>query len=337
MTETLTARPATRDALVRELKHSIAQQLVPLLDDKPFALVDYPDHSNVGDSAIWLGETAFFSAQGRQPAYVSALRNHVSDEMASAIGDGTVFLHGGGNFGTIWKAHQDFRIEMLHRFPGNPIVQLPQSIHFDSEDSVTETARAIEAHGRFTLMVRDVPSLEFARRHFQCEVLLAPDMAFCMGALDKGPPTHDVFYLMRTDLEKSIDGQVKAGGRSIAVADWLSEDRMQIRLSLAASKLLTLADNPRNARVKTYDRLARTRLERGTAMLSSGRVVVTDRLHGHILSALLDLPHVALDNSYRKLGNFIDAWTGGLERLRTAEALDDASALAGDLLSGARR
>ncbi|WP_182912060.1 polysaccharide pyruvyl transferase family protein [Sphingomonas cavernae] len=337
MTEMLTVRPATRDALIADLKHSIDAQLLPLLDDAPFALVDYPDHSNVGDSAIWLGETAFFSAHHRRPAYVSALKNHVDDELAAAIGDGTIFLHGGGNFGTIWKAHQDFRIAIMRRFPDNPIVQLPQSIHFASEDSVEETARAIEAHGRFTLMVRDVPSLEFARRHFQCEVLLAPDMAFYMGALDRGPPKHDLFYLLRTDLEKSVEGQVRAGGRSIAVADWLAEDRMQIRLVLAASRLLTIADNPRVARVKTYDRLARARLDRGTVMLFSGRAVVTDRLHGHILSTLLDLPHVALDNSYRKLGNFIDAWTGGFDRLRTAEALDEASALAGDLLGGGRR
>lgn len=337
MTQTLTARPATRDALITDLKREIDTQLMPLLDDRPFALVDYPDHSNVGDSAIWLGETAFFAAHGRQPAYASTLRNHAPHDMVEAIGGGTIFLHGGGNFGTIWQAHQDFRIEMMRRFPDNRIVQLPQSIHFASEESIAETARAIEAHGRFTLMVRDVPSLEFARRHFQCRVLLAPDMAFYMGGLDRGPPTHDIFYLMRTDLEKAIDGQVRPAGRSIAVADWLVEDRMQIRLSLAASKLLTLADNPRAARVKTYDRLARTRLERGIAMLSSGRAVVTDRLHGHILSTLLDLPHVALDNSYRKLGNFIDAWTGGFARLRTAEALDHGSALADQLLQEVRR
>lgn len=337
MTQLLTVQPATRQTLIADLKHSIDSQLLPLLDDAPFALVDYPDHSNVGDSAIWLGETAFFSAHGRQPAYASALKNHADYEMAAAIGDGTIFLHGGGNFGTIWKAHQDFRIAIMRQFPNNPIVQLPQSIHFASDESVEETARAIEAHGRFTLMVRDAPSLEFARRHFACEVLLAPDMAFYMGALDRGPPSHDLFYLLRTDLEKAVEGQVRSGGRSIAVADWLLEDRMQIRLALAAARLLTIADNPRTARVKTYDRLARTRLDRGTAMLSSGRAVVTDRLHGHILSTLLDLPHVVLDNSYRKIGNFVDAWTGGFDRLRSAQALDEASALAGDLIEGTRR
>ena len=39
----------------------------------PLALVDFPDHSNVGDSAIWLGEMAYLRKSGRLPAYYSAI------------------------------------------------------------------------------------------------------------------------------------------------------------------------------------------------------------------------------------------------------------------------
>ena len=34
----------------------------------------------------------------------------------------------------------------------------------------------------------------------------------------------------------------------------------------------------------------------GFMYLSRGRVVATDRLHGHILSTLMDIPHVLIDN-----------------------------------------
>ena len=37
--------------------------------------------------------------------------------------------------------------------------------------------------------------------------------------------------------------------------------------------------------------------------------MVTDRLHGHILSLLLDLPNALVDNSYGKVRNFVDLWT----------------------------
>lgn len=34
----------------------------------------------------------------------------------------------------------------------------------------------------------------------------------------------------------------------------------------------------------------------------------TDRLHGMILAQLLGLPFIARDNSYGKLGRYLDAW-----------------------------
>ena len=317
---------------ITRLQQRIADQIEPLLDDRPFALVDFPDHSNVGDSAIWLGETAFFTRNGLAPTYCSTLKSHVCDDLKAAIGDGTIFLHGGGNFGTIWKAHQDFRIDLLQRFPGQRIVQLPQSIHFDSADSVAETAKAIERHGNFVLLVRDRPSLEFARQHFQCEISLCPDMAFCIGSLTRQTPTVDLFYLLRTDLEKSVIGLPEHLLRSYRIDDWLDEDRLAIRTTAAVSRLLSLASHPDKARLAKYDRLAKARLNRGIAMLSSGQVVVTDRLHGHIMSVLLGIPHVALDNNYGKLTNFIDAWTADIENMQKAGSLAQAAEKAEALL-----
>jgi exopolysaccharide biosynthesis predicted pyruvyltransferase EpsI len=320
------------DSLAK-LRQKISDQIQPLLDDEPFALIDFPDHSNVGDSAIWLGETAFFSESKRTPAYCSSLKSHSSTDMKTAIGDGTIFLHGGGNFGTIWKSHQDFRIDMLTRFPRQRIVQFPQSIHFESFEMVEETAKAIERHGNFILLVRDKRSLDFARCHFECDAFLCPDMAFYLGPLERKSPIHDFFYLLRTDFERSVMGRAQHPGRSLEINDWLKEDRMAIRMSAAVSRLMDLGMNPDNARLMKYERLARTRLQRGIDMLSSGRVVVTDRLHGHIMSTLLGIPHVALDNSYGKLQNFILAWTKDTEFLRTADTLDEAYQLAEALLS----
>jgi pyruvyl transferase EpsO len=57
--------------------------------------------------------------------------------------------------------------------------------------------------------------------------------------------------------------------------------------------------------------LAQHRLARGLEILASGRHVVTDRLHGHILSLLLSVPHFVLDNSYNKNGAFFETWISG--------------------------
>ncbi len=90
---------------------------------------------------------------------------------------------GGGNFGDIWGAHQDFRERVLERFSERQVIQFAQSIHYKSKERVEQSARAIGRHKNFVLLVRDEESKEFAQKHFDCQVRLCPDMAFCIGAL----------------------------------------------------------------------------------------------------------------------------------------------------------
>ena len=71
-------------------------------------------------------------------------------------------------------------------------------------------------------------------------------------------------------------------------------------------------------------------------MLSAARVVVTDRLHGHILSMLLGKPHVILDNSYGKLSSFHEKWTTGVDGVHFARTTDEALELAMELAKSPR-
>lgn len=74
----------------------------------PYAILDFLDHSNVGDSAIFLGELAWLKAAiGRDPSYVCSMRSY-TDDIDRQLPDGTIYLHGGGNFGDVWPRHQVF-------------------------------------------------------------------------------------------------------------------------------------------------------------------------------------------------------------------------------------
>jgi exopolysaccharide biosynthesis predicted pyruvyltransferase EpsI len=54
---------------------------------------------------------------------------------------------------------------------------------------------------------------------------------------------------------------------------------------------------------------ARRRLQYGVELLASGRVVITDRLHGHVLATLLGLPHCVMDSHYCKVRALWETWT----------------------------
>lgn len=317
-----------RSSLVRSLQKKISDVLDARLGNGSYSLLDFPDHSNVGDSAIWLGEVAYLSTRSVYPRLITR------SELPSArklMGGGTILLHGGGNFGDLWPAHQHLRIEVLKRTKGQAVIQLPQSIHFRNATLIDETAKAIDYHGNFTLLVRDEPSYDFARKHFNCDVELAPDMAFCLGELNRYRPDLSLFYLMRTDLEQKGDYLLPQSSREVACEDWLTEAPSEVRLVRRTAFVRNILSSKAKRNLAMFNAVAHHRVERGSQALSRGKVVITDRLHGHILCSLLNIPHVVLDNSYRKIGNFVDSWTCGLDYLRTATTLDDARREAQDL------
>ena len=312
--------------LLERLQARVAAELADLAG-QPFALVDFPDHANVGDSAIWLGTTAFFRRHHRnEPRYVASIAAFSPASLRRAHPDGPILIHGGGNFGDLWPRHQAFREQLLETFPDRPIVQLPQSVHYGDPRVADRTARIISRHGRFRLLVRDQASLDFAAERFDCSVRLCPDLALCLGPRERpAPAVVDVLCLFRTDRERATPHALPATHLRVQVPDWLAERRLPVRLrelGAVAARVRSGARQPTALRVARYEAAAAARVARGCRLLSSGRVVVTDRLHAHLLSLLLAIPHAALDNTYGKLGRFLDAWTGdapGFHRFGSAE------------------
>jgi pyruvyl transferase EpsO len=172
-------------------------------------------------------------------------------------------------------------------------------------------------------------------------------MAFSLGTLPRPHPARKrIVWLARGDKE-SVHAAVAA--EDTTIADWDDEPRTRLmrlnrRLTDAAMRPpqhlgralfsrrfwreFLPRDTWRSLAMRTYEPLARERLARGMSMLSDGEAVITDRLHGHILSMLLGIPHVILDNSYGKLSSFHDRWTKGLPGVHFASSPDEAVAIA---------
>jgi len=279
-----------------------------------YALIDFPDHSNVGDSAIWLGEVVLLKhLTGNFPKYVSDLHNFDAAELVRSLPRGVIFIHGGGNFGDIWPQHQRFREYIVSTFPDRKVVQLPQSIKFSDQDNINKAAAIFNAHADFHLLVRDQKSDDFARFNFKSNVTLSPDCAFGLGPQPKHKNLKKYLYLLRTDTEKnqshSWDELIQNNDDAI-VCDWLDDGRFfKLRSRLFAIALMIKSLFSRNFRFYYYQAKAKIRVHRGLKTLSKGEVVVTDRLHAHILSTLLNIPNFVLDNNYGKISGYIDCWT----------------------------
>lgn len=314
-----------------ELGARLADALAPRLAGfSRYALVDFPRHSNVGDSAIWLGARATLRAAGLRPAYVCDYWTYRSERLdrATRAGDTVIVINGGGNLGDLYAKHQALREAVLERFPDRPVVQLPQTIHFADRARLEQARRIFDHHRHLTILVRDEASLEIARRWFAAPSALAPDTAFSLaGRIARvGTARQPVVWLLRRDRESALDGAALPPG----AVDWRVEDVHGPRVS--ASDRFVDAVAPVGSRVdgpvlgRAFDLRARMQLRAGLRLLSRGEVVVTDRLHAHILCVLVGVPHVLLNDRNSKVGRFHHTWTTGARGVRTASSLADARA-----------
>jgi len=308
------------DGLVDVLRASVLEELRRLLaGHRSVAIVDFPFHRNAGDAAIWAGERAALSALGVDARYVADAWLYRPDRLREAHPDGPVLLHGGGNVGDIWPWAQERREQLLRDLPDRDVIQLPQSIHFSSQDAAARFAEVIAKHGRYTLCVRDADSRERGRELGAASVVLMPDMAFGLGPIRRRPRgTTPVLVLARDDREAAGGLSRASLPATVRREDWrlgrwadagwhVRRDAVRAARLLAGAPALARASRPPLTR--TYDGMARVVLEHGLDLLASADVVVSDRLHAHILCLLLGLPHVMLDNTYGKIGAFHRQWT----------------------------
>lgn len=305
------------------------------------ALVDFPGYLNCGDHAIWIGQKRLLAHHGAAIVYECSRHNYLPARMRELLGrDGYILMQGGGNFGDLYPHHQMFREQILTDFPDNPVICFPQSIFFRDHENLERARRKIAEHGKVMLTTRDVVSQHVVERHLRLPSTLLPDAAFGMGPLARPvQPAVDVVCLLRQDDESIRPGTVQADKCRIAFPVGADGIQSQAAGRISGKSLFTdwsaLSVPPdQRDRVRSLGMgYADFWFARASHLLSMGRMVITDRLHGHIICMLLGLPHILINNSYGKNFNLFETWTRGSPLCRLAFDLDEARAMADAMLA----
>jgi exopolysaccharide biosynthesis predicted pyruvyltransferase EpsI len=333
---------AGRDGVIRELGQIMDETLRSLLPaGEPCALLGFPDHPNVGDSAIWIGERLYLANRGVPVTYICSDLTYSENGLRARVAGGPILISGGGNLGDLWPDCEEQREAVIRAFPRNRIIQLPQSIWFNHSSNLARARAVFDSHPDLTILVRDQRSLEIARNEFRATSVICPDMAFALGPLQKPiAPDRDLVCLLRQDIESRRHSSASVELGAVPV-DWVT-DQPSMRLRLGRVLVEHHRRFPRvfdwsypllwSPYLRLWDGMAGERLRRGCKILSRGKLVVTDRLHGHILSLLLGIPHIVLDNSYGKLSSFYQTWTRVSALAHWAETPDEAAALAFEMI-----
>lgn len=277
-------------------------------------LLDYPNHVNVGDAAIWHGERQTLGRLGVRVLLVSDLLRFRPDLVRALPPEVPVLLHGGGNLGDLWPQHQNFRDLVIRTFPERRILVMPQSMHFQDPARRDEVAATMRAHPDLTLLSRETATHAQAGE-LGLRTVLCPDAAFGIDPVTlprMAAPPHPVVAMWRKDTEST--GAVGDAAGATPVFDWLDErPQGRRRATFKVNGVLrrpALASRAaaRAASVALHDDLAAAEVRRGARLIGQGEVFVTDRLHGVVLATLLGKHSVWIDNTYGKIGRVHGTW-----------------------------
>jgi len=299
---------------------ALKTRLRPILKAVPpgssVCYIDYPVYNNGGDLLIMKGAEAFFKAHDiRVKARYSVLD---FPDGLNIPADRILVLQGGGNFGDLYPVHQRLREKIVADYPSHRVVILPQTIFYRRRAELERTARVLNGHEDVHLFVRDHQSYQLATGTFdRCSVHLSPDMAHQLWPIvPTSRPGKELLNFLRTDIEKTAEQErLEAGGRGDCL-DWGSLYNKAERKSIAVIGSMMRRGGvplPLQAIWHSYSDYL---VDKAVKRFSGYRTVRTSRLHGHILSCLLDKPNTLLDNSYGKNSAYYHAWTSGIPSAR---------------------
>ncbi|HKO80772.1 MAG TPA: polysaccharide pyruvyl transferase family protein [Chitinophagaceae bacterium] len=310
---------------ILQLRERVYQSLDPIIQ-QDYCLLDVPNHYNIGDQLICEGELAYLE---RLPFKRQYMANLTYCDFKRIPSNGLILLHGGGNFGDIWRWHQKFKTQVISAFPGSKIIILPQTVYYKDNDLLLRDAQLFNQHPDLTICARDTTSYDILKKHFTNNtILLVPDMAFCLDLekYNNNAETNNILILKRQDKELSQSFDVKAlkdrihTRKKIEVRDWPPMERnMGTKVKNALSKaddiistLLVKKPGFKNIINHSYGfkrrDLSKWYMLQGIDFINNYDEIYTTRLHGYILSVLLDKKVNLIDNSYGKNSTFYNTW-----------------------------
>lgn len=241
--------------------------------------------------------------------YVQSLRSLPEDVI--------ILLHGGGNFGDLYPKHQILREEVVKAFPNNKIVYLPQTVHFKDQQALNDSAKIIRKHKNLTIFCRDLNSEKLLKEKFCDNVIMCPDMAHSLWQIfprqNKTQVARDTLWMLRKDIEKTDLSGLSDAPESSMYEDWedicSNKDRFIMRALVKAERINNIAGRYIIPTSQLWGNYTDQLVKRVNEYFLSHKIVVTSRMHGHILCCLLDMPTKLLDNSYGKNSTYYDAWT----------------------------
>lgn len=304
--------------LLRNYNHYYKKQkqnlpLDKIHSERGIVYVLAPSYSNLGDVAIFVESLDFLRKYATLPIKaVLYSRQCVNKKNLLSLplnDDDLIIIQGGGNMGAFYSSEEYLRQNIVKWFPKNRIISMPQTVYFGDRRKNYILSRAKKIYSSYknlTIFARDVPSFDFCKQNFNCDVRICPDMVLSSSPkrfLDY-QKNKKVLLCFRKDIESKIENAFVEN-----IENYLGENGFSFKY--------WDTDDLSGRNIENKEEKIQQVLE----YFNHFQFVVTDRYHGTILSYISKTPCIGLDNSYGKVKNGF-VWFNGSNYMFYADSFE---------------
>lgn len=293
---------------------------------KRLILLLTPTHGNIGDHAIAYCEQQFLSDHFEEYIIVEIPDTCWEYEKTKILGyirkDDCLLITGGGFMGTLWEDLEQKVRDIINTFPNNKIVIFPQSIYFSDDrygQEQCDISRNIYTqHSRLFLCAREKNSYECVKNNQLLKDMnncfLMPDIVtYYKGDFSKYARNNKVLLCLRSDKEK-----ITASDTVDEIVYVLSDAGLEYSYTDTVLPCRVFANKRNEELFKKLKEFAQCKF------------IITDRLHGMILSAVIGTPCLFMDNCSRKVSGTYE-WIQNLEYIKPLKDINSLKAFISQL------
>ena len=269
-----------------------------------------PVHGNIGDQAIAKATADFLSGMKQQYIEVTTvdLRMFEKIHSLSSLNGRKLLIHGGGYFGTLWPELDDLFRRILMKTPDSNILCFPNTIFYDDtpegKNRFMESVKIINSHKRLKICARERISYELVSGQYR-DVVLMPDIVLYLDESKKQRTRNGCLFCFRNDKEKTLKPEE------------FNAYKREAGFIFPGNVRITDIDGLDYIPVTKRNEAIQKKLDE----FKASELVITDRLHGMIFSAITGTPCIVMNSKSHKIkGSF--EWIKHLEYIVLAEKGD---------------
>ena len=290
-------------------------------------LLNIPSHGNLGDHLLSVAEHEFLKNNFPNvqiiPITSADLYYSIKIALSAVEPNDILCITGGGFLGSLYDEEERF-LRILKMFPKNKVIVLPQTIYYDDSEkghkALEKATTYYQLHSSLFVVARDRNTFDLLNNVLmkgrKGNIAFTPDLALYLNK-PFNFERDNVLWCLRKDAEINQFNN--------SIVNELIGQIATLNLKEEYTDTYVPYSIPYEHEIEE--------VQNKLVQFAHAKLVITDRLHGMIFSAITGTPVIALDNVNGKVGQVYEQWLKNLNYVKFLSNIADSKKIVSQMLS----